>query len=70
MPGGYLELSTVESNFWLESEGWSRSPPKSKREVAPQRDECWLKGNELADRPVPRSNSGEKVLEHSNDQFS
>ena len=44
MPGGCLELPTVESRFWLESEGWSYSPPKAEREVAPQRDEVWLKG--------------------------
>ena len=46
MPGGCLELPTVESRFWLQSEGWSYSSSTAEREVALQRDEVRLKGDE------------------------
>lgn len=55
MSGGCLELPTVESRF-----GWSRrdevvhpQSSKTEREVVPQRDEVWLKGNEETSRPSP-----------------
>jgi len=41
----YVKIPTVKSRFWPGSEGWGYSPPKSKLEVVPQRDDFWLNGN-------------------------
>ena len=38
----HVKLPAVKSRIWLEREGWSYSPSKSKREVVHQRDGFWL----------------------------